>query len=392
MATLYQDSGSFYDLEVTSSLRATGSLFGTASWANNALLDVAASNSTNNNVSQLYFGGVGGNITFGLNGNSITATGPTGGGGGALYVSASNTSNAVSTLVFSNANGVSFGLSTAADVATVTAQAVAAAPVESWYDPYPVWQGSTTTTFATSQMLINPVVIPFDLSISYLRIPATFAYGQTSIASQVGITVHQLTNGFSWNAIVYTRNSGVSSNTLSYLFSSRATAEYRVSVSANGSSCTVNYNLSMPSTGSSFTFSTSNTTQGASYSIVSSNAGMTGIRDQLTGNRWIDIPFATSLSAGDYYFGFWRNSSSATAGTSNMQNATQNNTTYFLTQINVSMLPPGMSTNASTSPIKWGMGVYSNANTTNFTTALDQSVISSTASNLLVPFQLIRFT
>ena len=68
----------------------------------------------------------------------------------------------------------------------------------------------------------------------------------------------------------------------------------------------------------------------------------------------------------------------------------QNNSFYYLTQVNISMLPPGMSSNVSTHPIKWGLGVYSNNNTTNFTTAIDASVILSTASNLVVPFQLIR--
>jgi hypothetical protein len=387
MAILYQDSGSFYDLEVTSSLRATGSLFGTASWANNTLLDVAATNSTNNAVSQLYFGG-GGNVTFGLNGMSITATAPTGGGpgGGSVNISAGTTSNDVSQLVFSNSNGISFGL----DGSTITAQS--AAPLESWYDPYPVWQGTSTTTFNNSQMLLNPVVIPFDVSVSYLRLPATFAFGQTSIASSAGITVLNLTNGFSWSANIYTRNTGANSNSLSYLFGSRATGEYRVSVSANGSSCTVNYNLTLPATGSTYTFFTSNTTQGASYSVVSSNAGMTGIRDQLSGNRWIDIPFATSLSGGDYYIGIYRSSSSGTAGISNMSNATLNNTFYYLTQANISMLQPGASSNISSQQLKPALGYYSNTNTTNFTTAIATSVISSTASNLIIPFQLVRIT
>ena len=87
MAVFYLDSGSISDLVVSNSLRATGSLFGTASYGVNASsanagnLVVAAGGSTNT-VSQLVLSNANG-VSFGLDGSTLTAT--AGGGGGFTY-------------------------------------------------------------------------------------------------------------------------------------------------------------------------------------------------------------------------------------------------------------------------------------------------------------------
>lgn len=88
MAIFYTDSGSISDLVVSNKLDATGSLYGTASWGISAVsadqgdFVVAAGGSTNT-VSQLVFSNSN-NVSFGLNGSTITAT-ATGGGGGAAF-------------------------------------------------------------------------------------------------------------------------------------------------------------------------------------------------------------------------------------------------------------------------------------------------------------------
>jgi hypothetical protein len=78
MAIFYTDSGSLSDLVVSNKLEATGSLFGTASYglsagfAQSANFNVSAS-SVSNNVSQLVFSNSN-NVSFGLNGSTLTAT------------------------------------------------------------------------------------------------------------------------------------------------------------------------------------------------------------------------------------------------------------------------------------------------------------------------------
>jgi len=77
MAVFYTDSGSISDLVVSNRLDATGSLFGTASMVKGASyveqVNIAASaGASSNNVSQLVFSNSNG-IDFGLNGSTVTA-------------------------------------------------------------------------------------------------------------------------------------------------------------------------------------------------------------------------------------------------------------------------------------------------------------------------------
>ena len=81
MSIFYLDSGSISDLVVTNA-NLTGSLLGTASFANSASwaawadqseIGVAVGGSTNNNVSQLVFSNAN-NVSFGLNGSTATTS------------------------------------------------------------------------------------------------------------------------------------------------------------------------------------------------------------------------------------------------------------------------------------------------------------------------------
>ena len=78
MPIFYLDSGSISDLVVSNNLQATGSLFGSASYgqsaafADDANFNVSAG-TVSNNVSQLVFSNSN-NVSFGLNGSTLTAT------------------------------------------------------------------------------------------------------------------------------------------------------------------------------------------------------------------------------------------------------------------------------------------------------------------------------
>lgn len=78
MPIFYTDSGSLSELVVSNRLEATGSLFGSASYAatanfaNNADFNISAG-TLSNNLSQLVFSNSN-NVSFGLNGSTLTAT------------------------------------------------------------------------------------------------------------------------------------------------------------------------------------------------------------------------------------------------------------------------------------------------------------------------------
>lgn len=78
MAIFYTDSGSISDLVVSNKLEATGSVFGTASYGQTAAFAQDANfnvsgGTVSNNVSQLVFSNSN-NVSFGLNGSTLTAT------------------------------------------------------------------------------------------------------------------------------------------------------------------------------------------------------------------------------------------------------------------------------------------------------------------------------
>ena len=75
---------------------------------------------TSNNLSAITFSNSN-NVTFGLNGSTMTATVTVASSQGSINVSGGTTSNNLSALTFANGSGVSFGLSTGAGIGTITA-------------------------------------------------------------------------------------------------------------------------------------------------------------------------------------------------------------------------------------------------------------------------------
>jgi hypothetical protein len=333
------------DQEITGSLRVTngvvaqsftGSLFGTASWALNA----------------------------------------------SILVSASSVSNNLSQIVFSNSNNVSFGL----NGSTITATVVAGGVVESYYEPYPLYNATQTTTFNSSQILLGGLVdIPTDVSISWMRIPASVAFGSTTLASSTGASSAFFTNGHTFGMHVYSLSN---STQLTHVYSNSATMTMGVSFTRNSNSATFSQNIAYPiysGGGGSAVIGINQNNNGASYSLLTTATAAS----QLAGVRYIDIPFNTSLPAGAYVFGFWGSSSTNTGISAILTNNTFNVSTMLLTN---AIFPRGMGVNstAATAAAKFGMGYYANANTANYTSAIAFSLISSTASAPLVPFILFR--
>jgi hypothetical protein len=131
------------------------------------------------------------------------------------------------------------------------------------------------------------------------------------------------------------------------------------------------------------------TTRTTQYSISNTNYSLSsGPFSEFSSNRFLDIPFDNSLSAGNYWMVFGYTSSSASGGARDIRN--QNvaySAHYGGSQINLAFGVMGSTNVASGGAL--GAGSFSTAGggTTN---SFNVSAISSSASNVRPYFQLIR--
>lgn len=130
---------------------------------------------TSNNLSNIVFNDAN-NVSFGLNGSTVTASIATSLTN--VNVSAGTTSNNLSNVVFSNANGVSFGL----NGSTVTASvAPAGGVIASGYSPhgdYPLVVGAV----GQGTLALDPDIFP-DLTLNQVAIPINFSAATNSTGS-----------------------------------------------------------------------------------------------------------------------------------------------------------------------------------------------------------------
>jgi hypothetical protein len=318
---------------------------------------------TSNNLGTVVFSNSN-NVSFGLNGSTITASAAA----GAVNFSAGTTSNNLNTVVFSNSNGFSFGL----NGSTITAGRVA----ESFLDPFPLLLNTAASTFATSHMnLGGPILIPEDISMGFLRIPASYSINQTSMASSAAAGVYTATNNNTFFVNVYSLGTGGSSLSLMYLTSTTATMQLSVSVTYNASSYTARQSIIAPFRSGYTTVTASNVGTSGNYQLLTSQfSNMSGLRYQ-------DIPFGQSLSAGHYVFGFWRQSSTAGTASASISNQTYN---FSYAVITSGATFREMNSNGL---FKWAQGMKITSSTNNFAVA----DMSTTTNAAFIPFQIYRF-
>jgi hypothetical protein len=286
-------------------------------------------------------------------------------------------STQVSQLVFSSANNISFGL------AGNTLTALYSPPAISYYENIPAIQNLASFAFSSNTNFIQPFAIPYNLSLSYIRVLLSNAFVSTTFATAAGTNTYGVTQGNTWWANIYTQGTGANTSLLQLLAQSSATMEIRgrFDVSGATNSQFYTYSITYPVTGS-----TASTAVNTQSSLANVNIA-TGQLSNFNSNRFLDIPFATSISQGQYWIAFARSSTTATAGSNLMSNWRYNNSNFGVSQINSSFA--NMGTTAA-SPLQIGLGSFSvNAGTT--TSTVTVSNISSAASQPKIPFQMVRF-
>lgn len=377
------------------------------------------------------------NITFGLNNGTITASAaPTTINQTGPNIAAGTQTGTSGTIVFSNSNNFSFGMSNSSIVtlsynnidigmsnvgntagttgtfdggglryvfaatnnvtlsqssngASVTLS-VAGWPHGSYY-MWPVggdlYQGTSSTTLGNRSMMIQPFVVGNAVSGSYLRhLVSLPAFGSSTQATTANATI---TNDWyaTFYANIFTAGTGANSKSLQVLYNVTAGMTHRWMYTINAGSESVVWQITYPQAGAN----TNN--DGLSYSQTSANINWstTGNQSRYTGLRWLDLPFASSLSPGPYWIQFQRSTNSATTG-GNMANSTgltTNMTVYNITQASIAVGQFG-GVIGSTDGLQLGLGAYSTNSSGGTTNSMSLGGISTIANQPVIPFQIIR--
>lgn len=375
-----------------------------------------------NNASLFLHGG--NNITLSGNGSSITISG--GAGGGAVVSNAiqdvgsatgsgtntsrfaaddhvhrgvfqvqisgntSNSSNAVyGSVVFAGGNNITLSQVTAAGAATITisAGAGAAGPVRSYFQwPEGPVQGTSAWTVGQSTSYFQPVYIPYDLSVSFIRMPVTLSCigSMASIATTAAVT-RGMTMSSTFNYGFYTQNVGGLSKSLAAYATGSASWQQMASyqAAAVGSQWSSGHTISYPSVGGNTNFTSS-----AATTLTNVTINSTQLSD-FTNIRYLDLPFATSLAEGPYWFMYGSSTSGSSSGTANVSTLRILASNFAVTQVPASIHLMGAATNSS-NHFRIGLGSWSTNSAGTTTASIGLSGISTSASNPIMLFELIR--
>jgi len=324
------------------------------------------------------------NVTFGTSAGSIITASVAPPGAGSVNFSGGTTSNNLATIVFSNSNGVSFGL----DGSTMTASVAPSGggATLSHYSNALLYSYGTRA-FAQASIVMAEIIVPQAVSFDYLRIPVAMGVAGTTLATFASATASaSAAISHSFYGMFFTRGTGASIDELNTVLSTSAVSVFSQAINMSNTS---EGSYSQGVTGFNQAAQTTLSTQ---YSISNTNYSFSSneIATNFSGTRFLDIPFGGSLSAGNYWFGFVRNSSSDSAGAagfSNMSRASLACGSYnFVSQPDVRFLNMGMT--QSTRALLGGGNATINSLTP--TASVDASNISSLASNQMIYFQLHR--
>lgn len=278
----------------------------------------------------------------------------------------------------SASNGLTLSLSAAAPGGGAAAQSFYMWPDEIANSS--AWQVSGSTSH------VQPIYIPFPISISYIRLPLTLSCvgSMTSIATAAAVT-RGFTVSSTFNVGIYTQGTGASSRSLVQFASGSASWIQRATyqAAAVGSNWSSGHTISYPIEGGNSNFTVSAATTLTNVSINSTQLS------NFTGLRHFGIPFATSLPAGAYWLMYGSSTSGSSSGTANVSTLRILASNHVITQVNQIFNLMGVASNSS-DHFRQGLGSW----TTNAIGGLPASIalanISTSASHPILHFQMIR--
>lgn len=250
------------------------------------------------------------NVTFGLNGSTMTASASNAQSTQPVGASASNGSFAFSTLGFGDANGVTFGTSAGSIITASVAAAGGNASLVFW-EPYQISTATQAVGVAgPGAGQISPGTLPLPMSVNYIQILHTCAATQSTYATQASASLTANAAAlYTFRACIYSLGTGADSISLFSVASGSTAMTYGVSISVtNSTNASYTIGCSYPIQGASSFISTTYTTNQTNYSFSSN------IATALNGPRFVDVPIGATLSAGNYWVAFFNSFSNSQAG------------------------------------------------------------------------------
>jgi hypothetical protein len=320
---------------------------------------------------------------------NTTASGSTIGlsGVGAITLSGANDSQVKFSVPQTSSLVGTSGLSVSTNGSTIS---VYPSPASYFSWGFPL-AASTSLTLGGSSLFLEPVVIQWPVSASYVRFPVSQGFGSTSQTSGGAGGSATLNVSHTYYMLLFTQNVGASSRSLNTYLSTTQTSCMQIQQSqAASNQQTISHFFTYPVTGnSSVGFTT-----GYNPSNVSIQISTTHLT-AFTGARFLDIPFATILTPGNYWLGLQM--SSATASTSNGRNytnitaATMRNSFYAESQVSANINEMGGNTTAGSN--MWGglgHGWWTTDTNGRTTASINLAQVSTIANQPIVPFVVVR--
>jgi lipopolysaccharide export system protein LptA len=298
-------------------------------------------------------------ITLSSGNQAITIYGPSPSAAN-LAISAAGTSQNVGTMVWGNANNVSFGMAGSIITATATfAGGGGGATLSRWEIPnYGILTGTAVSSHAPASWWFNPFYLTAPLSFSNIWVIKSMSLSNFTASSVASSGVQSI--AYKHGVTIFTRQDwGANSTNISYL----TTGSFGLSLRRSATSVSQSLWASW----------VTNTAGGISEFSTTSNAS--NLLLFFMSNRRFAIPMVTSLSAGEYFIAHQH---STTTGTTNSNITLASFSNFHIAPQLATFKQPGISVagqNASSAmPAGIGFGVAS-AVTTNNTMAA--SVISA---------------
>ena len=335
-------------------------------------------------------------VSFGMDGAGvITATVVPGAAAGIAAVQAGTQTQTSGTLVFANSNGMTFGLSGSSQLTgsyTVPASSslVGANGImlstngstisimdeyESYWQNVNYVQGTTTQTVGQSTSVVFPVQPNHYLSLGYMRMQHTVSLASTSFASTAN-TSYSYRQAETHNWVMYSRDTGASSQSLVSMVSTSVGLTYSIGVSQN---TTTNFTVSH-----GITYPMSSGTASTSFSFAASNASVqisTTHMTRMSGMKFWDTQFATTLGEGPYWVVYGVSTAQTTQQTAILSGNRLLHSHWGVTQPNVTFAEFG-NPNSASIQMMHGLGSFS-TNAIATTSGFDISKVSSSASHVM---------
>jgi hypothetical protein len=332
----------------------------------------------------------GSGVTWGsaVAGSTTTITASVNAGGGGVAVGQSQTTYTSGTVYISGANlTINSSVNGASQYVQISNRA---AQILSFYENIPFIPVTQTMTVNSRSWVLVPFVVPQDVSFAYIRM--LISQGP-AVSTTMGTTANTTMTASAANtsyAVIYSQGAGANSDSLQYIGSTWA------EVNKASFSFTAD-----PTNGSYYTLSVWQTYPGLSggaeinkstaHALTQTNINISyNYSSALTGAKVLDMPWATSLSAGNYWLalGESRNSGTNVAAATRLLSVSGNMSLIVASQPNNAYGVLGVATAVSAgSTIAGGLWTTNAQGTTN---SIAMNAISSSASHNRPYFQLWR--